>query len=129
MTKSPTSLPQRPNRAAEDPLSEIFRAVRFTRALYYTVNAAHPWPAIRVPPGPAIADGLGPRTQTVLSYHVIVEGSCWTGLEEGEPVKLERGDVVVYPRGDAYFLAPALGLGPSAADVAGMVGLKLNSPV
>ncbi len=123
MTQSPTSLLQRPNRAVEDPLSEIFRAVRFTRALYYTVNAAHPWPAIRVPPGQAIADGLGPRTQTVLSYHVIVEGSCWTGLEEGEPVKLECGDVVVYPRGDAYFLAPALGLGPGTTDVAGMVGL------
>ena len=123
MTQRPASLPERPNRAAEDPLSEIFRAVRFTRALYYTVNAARPWPPIRVPPGVALAGGLGPRTQTVLSYHVIVEGSCWTGLDDGEPVKLASGDVVVYPRGDAYFLAPELGGGAGHADGPQLVGL------
>jgi AraC-like DNA-binding protein len=123
MTQRPTSLPERPNREADDTLSEVFRAVRFTRALYYTVNAAGPWPPIRVPPGVAIATGLGPRTQTVLSYHVLIDGSCWTGLEDGDPVKLERGDVIVYPRGDAYFLAPDPGARPAHADAADLIGL------
>ena len=123
MTDRPTSLPARPNPPADDPLSELFRAVRFTRALYYTVDAAQPWPAIRVPPGAAIAGGLGQRTQLVLSYHVLVEGACWTGLEDGEPVRLERGDVIVYPRGDAYFLAPELGPRPGPADPVALVRL------
>jgi AraC-like DNA-binding protein len=116
-------LPNRPNLGGEDPLSEIFRAVRFTRALYYTVNAAQPWPAIRVPSGTAIAGGLGQRTQNVLSYHVVVDGSCFTGLENGAPVKLERGDVVVYPRGDAYFLSAEVGPRESPADAAQIMGL------
>ncbi len=123
MTERPTSLPARPNPAADDPLSELFRAVRFTRALYYTVDAAAPWPPIQVPPGAAVARGLGPRTQNVLSYHVLVEGACWTGLEDGDPVRLERGDVIVYPRGDAYFLAPELGPRPGPADAAALVRL------
>jgi AraC-like DNA-binding protein len=59
----------------------------------------------------------------VLSYHVLIEGSCWTGLEAGEPVKLERGDVIVYPRGDAYFLASDLGERPPPIDTTAMVGL------
>jgi AraC-like DNA-binding protein len=123
MTERPISMPVRPNQGADDPLSELFRAVRFTRALYYTVDAADLWPPIRVPPGGAIAGGLGPRTQLVLSYHVLVDGACWTGLEDGEPVRLERGDVIVYPRGDAYFLAPELGTRPDPADATALVRL------
>jgi AraC-like DNA-binding protein len=122
MTQRPASLPDRPNRDGEDPLSEILRAVRFTRAVYYTVNAALPWPTILVPPGRAIASGLGPRTQNVLSYHVLVEGSCWTGLDVGDPVKVEQGDVIVFPRGDQYFLASDLGPRPEP-DAPGLVGL------
>ena len=68
--------------------------------------ADHPGPTGDRPrPGP------GPPRRTVLSYHVIVEGGCWTGLDQSRredaraSLALERGDVVLYPRGDAYFLA------------------------
>jgi AraC-like DNA-binding protein len=120
MTKRLSSLLERPE--PEDALTELFRAVRFTRCLYYTVNVALPWGAIQVPTGDAIARSLGPRTSNVLSYHVVVAGSCWSGLETGEPVKLERGDVIVFPRGDPYFLAPTLDERP-ATDVARLAAL------
>jgi hypothetical protein len=120
MTKRPESLPDRPAGAVADPLSEVLRAIHFTRAIYYTVDAAGPWPVIQVPAGVELASGLGPHTRIVLSYHVIVEGSCWTGLEEPNggatlPIALERGDVVVYPRGDPYFLAHDLATQPPMA--------------
>ncbi|MFI5262017.1 MAG: AraC family transcriptional regulator [Candidatus Limnocylindrales bacterium] len=130
MTRRPGSLPDRPVSPAPDPLSEVLRAIHFTRAIFYTVDAAGPWPTIQVPPGAALAPSLGPPTRTVLSYHVIVEGGCWTGLDEpgGEgpraSVALERGDVVVYPRGDAYFLAHDPAIPPAeGADAAAMNGL------
>ncbi len=61
---------------------------------------------------------------------MIVAGWCWTGLDapggDGAraPIALERGDVVVYPRGDAYFLAhdPAIPP-PGGADAAALRGL------
>jgi AraC-like DNA-binding protein len=127
MTGRPEHLPDRPAAAAPDPLSDALRAIRFTRAIYYTIEATGPWPVIQVPPGTQLAAALGPRTRTVLSYHVIVDGACWTGLGgpgggvEIAPIELERGDVVVYPRGDAYFLAHDLAAPRSgAADAAGM---------
>ena len=130
MTRRPESLPDRPTGAAPDPLSDVLRAIHFTRAIYYTVDAAGPWPAIQVPPGAALASGLGPRTRTVLSYHVIVEGECWTGLDEPggggarASISIERGDVVVYPHGDPYFLAPDPATPPpGGADAAAMNGL------
>ena len=130
MTGRPESLPDRPAGATPDPLSEVLRAIHFTRAIYYTVDAGGPWPVIEVPPGVELASSLGAHTRTVLSYHVIVEGSCWTGLDEPrgegarEGLALERGDVVVYPRGDAYFLAPDLATLPrGGADASAMRGL------
>jgi AraC-like DNA-binding protein len=123
MSQTPKSLPERPDRAADDALSEIFRAVRFTRALYYTVNTGLPWPTIRIPVGQALAPGLGFRTQNVLSYHVITEGSCWTGLEGHDSIRLEKGDVVVYPRGHCYFMSSERAPGSAPADVASLVGL------
>jgi AraC-like DNA-binding protein len=130
MTMRPGSLPERPAVASADPLSEVLRAIHLTRAIYYTIDAAGPWPTIQVPPGAELAAGLGDRTRTVLSYHVIVDGGCWTGLDEpggeGAPaaIRLERGDVVVYPRGDAYFLAHEPTVPPpGGADAAALRGL------
>ena len=118
MTVRPESLADRPAGPGSDPLSEILRAIHFTRAIYYTVDAAASWSTIRVPPGPSFAASLGPRARTVLSYHVIVDGRCWTGLDAPRdgapaPIALERGDVVVYPRGDPYFLASDSAVPPS----------------
>jgi AraC-like DNA-binding protein len=117
--------------ALADPLSEVLRSIHFTRAIYYTIESTGPWPVIQVPPGDEIALGLGAQTRTVLSYHVIVEGTCWTGLAEpdggdGQQVRagtvLARGDVVVYPRGDPYFMA--CGPGPRPVGQGDAVALR-----
>jgi AraC-like DNA-binding protein len=129
MIARPESLPERPVVHA-DPLSEAFRAIHFTRTIYYTLAAGGRWPIVQVPPGPAIAAGLGRRARTVLSYHVIVDGRCWTGLDTrgtggaGAPIALSRGDIVVYPHGDPYFMAPDRTTQPTSdADAAGLIAL------
>ena len=122
MTKRPIHMPERPDHA-DDALTELFRAVRFTRCIYYTMQGVPPMPPIHVPEGTAIAGGLGARTRTVLSYHVVVEGTLFTGLPTGEVVKLEPGDVIVYPRGDMYFLSHANAGFPPADDPAKLRGL------
>jgi AraC-like DNA-binding protein len=116
MTRHPTSVPERPNLGAvvPDAVSDALRAVRFTGAVYYTVDTSRPWPPIQVPAGTALAPAFPSGTGNVCSYHVVVEGSCWSGLDSGEAVRLVRGDVVVYPRGDPYFLADDLGPRPPA---------------
>jgi AraC-like DNA-binding protein len=41
----------------------------------------------------------------VLSFHVITHGACWGGLLDGPQVRIEAGDVIVFPRGDGYFMS------------------------
>jgi AraC-like DNA-binding protein len=78
---------------------------------------------IRVPNGSALTGAFGRRTEMVLSYHVMVEGWCWTGVEGGAPVRLERGDVVVYPRGDPYYLSCDVSPGRGGDDSARLAEL------
>ena len=122
MTARPDRLAVRPDPGG-DLLSELLRSVRLTGALYYRVSTSTPWPAIRVPIGSSLVSAFDSRTRTVVSFHVVVEGSCWTGREGHEPIRLQAGDVVVYPKGDAYFLAHQRGQLPPPPDPAALIKL------
>jgi AraC-like DNA-binding protein len=122
MTGHPRSLSVRPEHAS-DLLSELLRSVRFTGALYYRISTSSPWPAIRVPDGSELVSAFGGRTRTVVSFHVVVEGSCWTGIEGQPAIRLQAGDVVVYPKGDAYFMTCRRGELPPPPDSAPLIRL------
>ena len=68
------------------------------------LESSSPWTAT-MPDGQALAPIVLPSAQQVISYHVITHGSCWGGLLDGPPVHLEAGDVIVFPRGDGYFMS------------------------
>jgi len=87
-----------------DPLSEVLRTVRLEGALFFLWEASSPF-ATSVPRGDRFAPVLLPRAQQIVSYHVIVEGSCWGGLVGEAPVRLRAGDVLLIPRGDAYVMS------------------------
>jgi AraC-like DNA-binding protein len=93
---------------AADSLSDVLEVVRLTGALFFLVDAAPPWIA-EAPASAALAPVILPRAQHVVSYHVIVEGSCWCAIEGEAPVRLHAGDVIVVPHGDAYALSTERG--------------------
>lgn len=93
----------------DDALSDVLQVVRLTGALFFIVQASPPWVA-EAPASPVLAPAILPRAQHVVSYHVIVEGSCWCHLAGTSPVRLEAGDVIVVPHGDAYALSSAPGI-------------------
>jgi len=100
-----------------DVLSEVLRSVRLTGAVFFTVEATAPWGA-ESPPSHVIAPHVMPGAEHVIAYHVAVRGSCWGGLIDEPPVKLEQGDVIVFPHGDAHVMASAPGLrGPLNLDL------------
>jgi AraC-like DNA-binding protein len=101
-----------------DALSDVLRTVRLTGALFFLVEASDPW-ALQIPDGATLAPVTLPRAQHIISYHLVTRGSCWGGLLDGAPVRLEAGDVLVLPRGDPYFMSMARGLrgGPDHAEV------------
>jgi AraC-like DNA-binding protein len=92
--------------AGADPLSDVLEVVRLTGALFFLVEASTPWVAA-APESAALARVILPRGTHVVSYHVVTEGCCWCQTRFQPPLKLEAGDVLVVPHGDAYVLSSA----------------------
>jgi AraC-like DNA-binding protein len=100
---------------SNDALSEVLRAVRLTGAVFFAVDASSPWVA-ETPPGREIGPHIMPGVEHVIEYHVITAGSCWGGVVDEAPVRLETGDIIVFPQGDAHVLSSAPGMRGSPAD-------------
>jgi AraC-like DNA-binding protein len=107
-------------RDPSDTLSDVLEAVKLTGALFFLVDARTPWVA-EAPALPDLAPVILPRAQHVVSYHVVRQGNCWCESRGQAPLRLERGDVLVVPHGDAYQLASTCGLrtGWSSEDALG----------
>jgi AraC-like DNA-binding protein len=100
MTARPDRLPDHPG----DPLSDVLRTIRLRGAAFFLLESSSPWTAA-MPDGKTLAPIVLPSAQQVISYHVITRGSCWGGLLDGPPIRLEAGDVLVFPHGDGYFMS------------------------
>lgn len=93
----------------QDTLSEVLRSVRLRGAVFYHVEGEPPWVA-EAPPAADIASAIMPGAGHVMEYHVVTRGSCWSALVGEPPVRLEAGDVVVFPRGDPHVMSSAPGM-------------------
>jgi AraC-like DNA-binding protein len=82
----------------------VLRTVRLTGALFFRVEARTPW-GLELPDGATLAPSILPGVQHVISYHVVTDGACWGTVQGEAPVRLEAGDVLVLPRGDAYAMS------------------------
>src|SRR5688572_23512058 len=87
-----------------DVLSDVLRTVRLTGSMFFLVESSPPW-ATLAPAAAAFQPVVLPRSQHLISYHVIIDGRCWGGLVGAPLVRLEAGDILVVPHGHAYVLA------------------------
>jgi AraC-like DNA-binding protein len=92
-----------------DTLSEVLRAVRLSGAVFFAIDASAPWVA-EAPPAREIGELLLPGAEHVIEYHVVTRGSCWGGIVGEAPVRLETGDVIAFPQGDAHVISSAPGM-------------------
>jgi AraC-like DNA-binding protein len=87
-----------------DPLSDVIRAVRLNGAYFYFVEAGAPWLVCTV-----AARDLVPRVladaEHLMSYHMLLSGSCWGGLAGEEQVHMGPGDVIVVPHGEPHVMS------------------------
>ena len=106
-----------------DTLSDVFRVVRLTGAVFFDVRAGSPWVAA-APAAREIADRVMPGCDHVIEFHAVTGGTCWGGLLDAPPVRLEAGDVIVFPHGDPHVLssAPGLRAEPDHARIAAVEG-------
>lgn len=87
-----------------DPLSDVLRAVRLSGAYFYMVEASKPWSVFAVA-AREMAPRVLPDAEHLISYHVLVSGTCWGGVAGQSRVLMQPGDVIMFPQGDAHFLS------------------------
>ena len=86
-----------------DVLSDVLQQVRLSGAVLFRGEFSDPW-SVSSPPPAQLAPLLLPAARHVALMHIVAKGGCWAELSEGEPLRLEQGDLVILPRGDAHTL-------------------------
>jgi AraC-like DNA-binding protein len=93
----------------QDTLSDVLHTVRLKGAVFFYVSGAREW-AAESPATRDIAAAVMPGAEHVMQYHVVTRGDCWAGIVGQSPVRLQTGDAVVFPLGDAHVMSSAPGL-------------------
>ena len=92
-----------------DPLSDVLRAVKLNGAFFYLVEAAAPW-SVTANGARDLVPRILPDAEHLISYHILLTGSCWGGVDGDSQVLMKPGDVIVFPHGDAHVMSSAKGL-------------------
>jgi AraC-like DNA-binding protein len=87
-----------------DTVSDVLRAVRLNGAFFYRVEASSPWSVDALGARDLVPRVL-PEAEHLISYHILLSGSCWAGLDSKSQIHMEPGDVVVFPHGDPHIMS------------------------
>jgi AraC-like DNA-binding protein len=85
-----------------DVLSEILKSIRLDAAFFYNAEFTAPW-SVREPRSEVLARHLAGGGHVII-YHLLTEGRCAASLEDGKPIEMGSGDIVIFPHGDAHIL-------------------------
>ena len=86
-----------------DVLSEILSAIRLEGALFFNAEFSAPW-CLSSSGSAGVKPFLPAKDSHVIVFHFLTEGRAYAELPDGDRVELTKGDIVVFPRGDAHFL-------------------------
>ncbi|MGF6919978.1 AraC family transcriptional regulator [Paraburkholderia sp. 40] len=100
-----------------DAVSDVLRAVRLSGAVFLNGTFTAPWCLI----GRTDASLCGaylPPSERVVSYHLIMEGSCWTKLADdpGSAIHVHAGELIVVPQGETHIIGSAIDISPVPSD-------------
>jgi AraC-like DNA-binding protein len=84
-----------------DALSEALRDMRVTGALIFNAEYGAPWGFVS-PPSRTYASLLAPGTEHIVLFHLVTGGEATASVAGQEEVRLEPGEIVVFPHGDAH---------------------------
>lgn len=101
------ALPLRPasvGSGADDALSDALAVVRLTGCAFFNWQVFTPY-AMPIAHGRHIAPFISHGARELISYHVVMDGSCWASVAGGEPRQLRAGEALLVAHGDAYTIA------------------------
>lgn len=88
-----------------DVLTDVLTAIQIKGALYFDVNASHNWIA-ETPSMELIGASMLPEAEYVIPFHIMLDGNAWARPKSNslEALKIESGDVVMFPLGTSHIL-------------------------
>jgi AraC-like DNA-binding protein len=98
-----------------DVLSDVLRVIRLSGAIFFSAEFTAPY-AIESPPPPHLAARLLPTAECLAIFHVLAQGHCWVALEGEAPLRLEQGDVIIFPHSHPHVMTSRVGTVPTALD-------------
>jgi AraC-like DNA-binding protein len=101
-----------------DAVSDVLRVVRLSGAVYLNGTFTAPWCVIGRPDAALCAAYL-PRSERVVSYHLITEGSCRAQLADdpGSAIQVDAGELLVVPQGETHLMGSDLDLSPAPVEL------------
>jgi AraC family transcriptional regulator, alkane utilization regulator len=101
-----------------DAVSDVLRAVRLSGAVYLNGTFTAPWCVIGRTDAALCAAYL-PRSERVVSYHLIIEGSCWARLADDpdSAIHVNAGELLVVPQGETHLIGSAVDLAPTPTEL------------
>jgi AraC-like DNA-binding protein len=100
---------------SRDILSDLLRVVRLRGALFFHVEATDPW-VVENPHSSELVAAIMPGVEHLMEFHGVARGSCWASILGEEAVRVNEGDVVLFPQGDHHVMSSSPGLRAKVAD-------------
>lgn len=97
-----------------DPLSDVLRAIRLTGGVFLSAHFTAPW-CVGVKIGPNDCVPFIGKPAQVIDYHVVVEGDLHVALPNESPVKVQAGEIIMFPSNSPHTLSSKPGLSPVSA--------------
>ena len=92
-------------------LSDMLRAARLSGGVFMRAEFSEPW-CVAAQMTPELCAPFLRRTKHLVPYHYVVEGKLYASLDDGLPISLQSGDLVLFPRNDAHVMGSDLNLKP-----------------
>ena len=83
-----------------DVLSDVLGVVRLSGAVFFKAEFSAPW-AIESR-RELLATIVKPDVECLVLFHILIEGECVVECGALPPVRMEAGDVIVFPHGDLH---------------------------
>jgi AraC family transcriptional regulator, alkane utilization regulator len=92
-----------------DALSDMLTLVKLTGAVYFAADFSAPW---CICADEDAASRALTKSEHMIYFHLLTQGSCFARLPGGESVHFEAGDLIVLPHQDFYVMGSALDVTP-----------------
>ena len=94
-----------------DAFSEILSGVKLNGAVFFTAEFSAPW-GFTTPASDVMTEKVAPGAPHLVLYHLLIDGSGYVEMADGQSVVLAPGDVVIFPHGDPHLMSSSKSVKP-----------------